>query len=511
MMIHKYDGYGPDGLRRLYKGGGGGSAKYDNLEELYKEQTESARLLREQAEANLPGAVKSYVDETKQVLDPGYAETQAARAATDMGTANAQERAATTRNLMSMGVNPNDSRFAGSLRTTELNNAARLAAGKNAARQQADNYQLNVAKDAVGTFTGQSNQAATQMGNAASGLGSVYNAQANQQANSAAMTQNAIGSAVGAGIAGYSIYNQPTTKKDGGRIKLPAGMKKVECHAMGGGVGSNQGFFQMQSIAPPPVAQAPQQGGSPVGSALGTANMIRGLYNAGAKKGGEAAAKKGAEAAAQKAGEVAATKAGEQAGVIAADTATAGAADAAASTAAEAAAASAATDAAAAAAATEAGTAAATTAAAEAGTAAAGSGLMAGLGTAGAAVGAAMPWVGAAMVAGSLLDLWNAGGEVGTQNEGMSEDEAAARFAKADQNGTIQDIRHGGKVPGEWKGNTDNVPALLTEDEHVINAEAAAMIGHDKLEQLNKQGLALRKKGYTPGRIKAAGGIRRAA
>lgn len=123
MMIHKYDGYGPDGLRRLYKGGGGGSAKYDNLEELYKEQTESARLLREQAEANLPGAVNSYVDETKQVLDPGYAETQAARAATDMGTANAQERAATTRNLMSMGVNPNDSRFAGSLRTTELNNA----------------------------------------------------------------------------------------------------------------------------------------------------------------------------------------------------------------------------------------------------------------------------------------------------------------------------------------------------------------------------------------------------
>ena len=142
---------------------------------------------------------------------------------------------------------------------------------------------------------------------------------------------------------------------------------------------------------------------------------------------------------------------------------------------------------------------------------AAGSGLMAGLGTAGAAVGAAMPWVGAAMVAGSLLDLWNAGGEVGTQNEGMSEDEAADRFAKADQNGTIQDIRHGGKVPGEWKGNTDNVPALLTEDEHVINAEAAAMVGHDKLEQLNKQGLALRKKGYTPGRIKAAGGIRRAA
>jgi len=297
-------------------------------------------------------------------------------------------------------------------------------------------------------------------------------------------------------------------------------MKKVECHTMGGGVGSNQGFFQMQSIAPPPVAQAPQQGGSPVASAIGTANTIKGLYNAGAKKAGDAAVKKGGEVVAEKAGEVAATKAGEQAGAIVADTATAGATETAGATAAtgatEAAASTAAAETATAAAAeTAAATAAAETAAgaaaAETGAAAAGSGLMAGLGTAGAAVGAAMPWVGAAMVAGSLLDLWNAGGEVGTQNEGMSEAEAAARFAKADQNGTIQDIRKGGKVPGEWKGNTDNVPALLTEDEHVINAEAAAMVGHDKLEQLNKQGLALRKQGYTPGRIKAAGGIRRAA
>ena len=503
MIRTKFDGYALDGTRRLYKGGGGGAQNYANLDALYKEQTDSARLLREQAEANLPSAVNSYVAEANEVLDPGYVEKKAGMAAADMASANAQQSAATERSLTSMGVNPNDARFASSTKATEVANAARMAAGKNVARNEANNYQLNVAKDKVGTFTGQSNNAATQMGNAASGLGSLATSQSNNQLAQQQASSNNISNAVGAGIAAYGIYNQ---KKDGGRIKLPAGMKKVECHAMGGGVGSNQGFFQMQSIAPPPVAQAPQQGGSPVGSALGTANMIRGLYNAGAKKGGEAAAKKGAEAAAQKAGEVAATKAGEQAGAIAADTATAGAAAAAKS--ATTAAATEATTAAATTAATDAAVTAAVPAVAET---AAGSGLMAGLGTAGAAVGAAMPWVGAAMVAGSLLDLWNAGGEVGTQNEGMSEDEAAARFAKADQNGTIQDIRHGGKVPGEWKGNTDNVPALLTEDEHVINAEAAAMIGHDKLEQLNKQGLALRKKGYTPGRIKAAGGIRRAA
>ena len=485
MMIHKYDGYGPDGLRRLYKGGGGGSAKYDNLEELYKEQTESARLLREQAEANLPGAVKSYVDETKQVLDPGYAETQAARAATDMGTANAQERAATTRNLMSMGVNPNDSRFAGSLRTTELNNAARLAAGKNAARQQADNYQLNVAKDAVGTFTGQSNQAATQMGNAASGLGSVYNAQANQQANSAAMTQNAIGSAVGAGIAGYGIYNQ---KKDGGRICLPRGLR-VERHMMGGGAGSqNQGFFQMQAIAPPPpTAQAPK--GDPVGAAIGTANQINGLYKAGSKLAGKSAT----DAGAQKAGEVAAQKAGE----AVAEKAVEAGAQKAVETAATDAATTAVTDAA-----TTAVTDAATTAATDAAVSGGASALAGGAGAALGAASAALPWVGAAYGVGKLLELWNSGGQVGTQ---MSDEEAAAKYSEAWNSGDVQDIRRGGKVPGEWQGNTDNVPALLTEDEHVVNAEAAAMIGHDKLEALNKQGLAMRAKGYTPGRIRAAG------
>ena len=520
-MIHtKFDGYTPDGTRRLYKGGGGGTQNYANLDALYKEQTDSARLLREQAEANLPSAVNSYVAETNEVLAPGYVEKKAGMAAADMASANAQQSAATERSLTSMGVNPNDARFAGSTKATEVANAARMAAGKNVARNEANNYQLNVAKDKVGTFTGQSNNAATQMGNAASGLGSLATSQSNNQLAQQQAQSNNIGNAVGAGIAAYGIYNQPTTKKDGGRIKLPAGMKKVECHTMGGGVGSNQGFFQMQSIAPPPVAQAPQQGGSPVASAIGTANTIKGLYNAGAKKAGDAAVKKGGEVVAEKAGEVAATQTGQQAGAIAADTATAGATETAGATAAtgatEAAASTAAGETATAAAAeTAAATAAAETAAgaaaAETGAAAAGSGLMAGLGTAGAAVGAAMPWVGAAMVAGSLLDLWNAGGEVGTQNEGMSEAEAAARFAKADQNGTIQDIRKGGKVPGEWKGNTDNVPALLTEDEHVINAEAAAMIGHDKLEQLNKQGLALRKKGYTPGRIKAAGGIRRAA
>jgi len=230
----------------------------------------------------------------------------------------------------------------------------------------------------------------------------------------------------------------------------------VECHAMGGGVGSNQGFFQMQSIAPPPpTAQAPK--GDPVGAAIGTANQINGLYKAGAKLAGKSAT----DAGAQKAGEVAAQKAGE---AVAEKAVEAGA---------QKAVETAATDA-----------------------------LAGGAGAALGAASAALPWVGAAYGIGKLLEIWNSGGQVGTQ---MSDEEAAAKYSEAWNSGDVQDIRQGGKVPGEWQGNTDNVPALLTEDEHVVNAEAAAMIGHDKLEELNKQGLAMRAKNYTPGRIRAAG------
>ena len=216
-MIHlignKHSGYGPDNRRLYFKGGGGGQVKYENLEKLYEEQAASAGLLRGIAQQNLPGATQAYVDSVQAVTSPGYAERQAGMAGTDMASANAMERDATQRNLMSMGVNPNDARFAGSLRSTEMNNAARLAAGKNVARNQAQQYQLNVAKDAVGTFTGQSNNAATQMGNAASGLGSIYTSQANQKMAQDQAQSQAVGNVANAGLTAYAMF-----ASDGGKV-----------------------------------------------------------------------------------------------------------------------------------------------------------------------------------------------------------------------------------------------------------------------------------------------------
>lgn len=522
MRIHtKFNGY--EAGRRLYfkGGGGGGQVKYDNLETLYAEQANSARLLRSIAEQNLPGATQAYVGEVQNVLAPDYAERQAVRAAADMGGANAMERAATERNLASMGVNPNDPRFAGSMRSTQLNNAARMAAGKNIARNEADQFQLNVAKDAVGTFTGQSNNAATQMGNAASGLGSVYASQANQKMAQDQQQSASIGNAVAGGLMAYSMF------KDGGKV-CGAGMKKVERHMLGGSAGSqqgNSGFFQMQSIAPPPVAAAPQQQQS--GINMNDVMMARKIAK-------DRAAEKAADAAGSAfAKDVAAKSAGaaaEGAGLIG-DAAVAGGSSSVGAGLSSMAGAEAAGGLASAtngalmstgidAAATGAlsGSITSGAAATGAGTLAGGASTLAGgAGTAGAAaagggamatIGAALPWVGAAYAVGSLLDWWNEGGAVGTQNAGMSEEEAMRRFSQAFNGGDVEDMRDGRKVPGEWAGNTDNVPAMLTEQEFVLNAEATALADEKALESLNAKGLALREAGYTPNDIKRGVGLR---
>lgn len=508
-MIHlignKHSGHGPDGRRLYFKGGGGGQVKYDNLERLYDEQAASARLLRGIAEQNLPGATQAYVGNVQSVLAPGYANRQANMAGADMAGANAMERAATERNLTSMGVNPNDPRFAGALRSTQVNNAARMAAGKNVTRNQAEQYQLNVAKDAVGTFTGQSNNAATQMGNAASGLGSVYSSQANQKMAQDQAQANAVGNVANAGLTAYAMF-----AKDGGKVPGLAalGGKTVERHMVGGQAGSqqNQGFFQMQSIAPPPVAQAPQQQGGAISPAT-MANMAKvagknPTIGTAMDRAGSAIAEGAADAYTSVAGTAAQDGIGVQVvdkafAPVAADASVAAAGDAAA-TAAGAGAAEAAGAAAAAEGAAAAGAVGAEAAAGAAAANAAGAGVMS-------TIGAALPWVGAAYAVGSLLDWWNEGGKVGTQNQGMSEQEAMQRFEQAEVTGTLADLRAGGRTPGEWVENRDTVPAMLVSGEQVLNSEASKLLGDKDAEKLNKKGLDLRAKGKTPKQIKTVG------
>lgn len=507
-------------LTRLYKSSGGGGSYYESLERLYDEQAQSARMLRQQAEKYLPGMTDAYAREVNDVLDKGYADRQAEQAGADMAGANAMERAATSRQLASMGVNPADRRYATSMAAQESANAARMAAGQNIARQDAKNMQRAVAQDAVGTFTGQSNQASSQLNSAASGFSRLAEQQSAQAAQQSQNIANVVGGTMALGSAIRSF-------RDGGRIRAEKGGHKqgqsvraslLERHMLGGAAGSQQGFFQMQSIAPPPPSPAAAQAG-PVDLALqgvqsyqGMQKGIEGVKAMYGKLSGETA-KLGADVVAS-----ATTETGAALGSMATETAATEAVSTVAADAAATAAGSAAT--------TAAGTAAGTTAGT---TVTAGSGLMGAMGTAGAAVSTALPWVGAAIAVGSLLDVWKDGGEIRVQQAirqmtpaqrkaAASAYEAAAReagdpavaaqyraFASClggarGGNRTI-DYRSGDEVEGPGGHTDDLVPALLSDGEHVINAEAAALIGHRQLERLNQQGLALRARGLTPEQI----------
>lgn len=291
-----FEPYAPGRMRLHGGGGGGGSAKnYKNLEKLYGEQAESARLLREQAEKHLPGAVENYAGQVERITSPEYATEQAGMAAADMASANAMEREATNRELASMGVNPNDARFAGAMRSAETNNAARMAAGQNMARNDAKRLQLAVAQDAVGTFTGQSNNAASQAGSATAGLANLYTNKAQQKQNEQAMQNQNISNAVSGGMAAWSMY------KDGGKVRgrgFGALVKRpvaheLEQHMLGGAAGQQGGMLSVQPPAPvqmQPVKTQPQ--GPNMGQVVQATKTARGK---GSGTFGERMAAKGAE------------------------------------------------------------------------------------------------------------------------------------------------------------------------------------------------------------------------
>jgi len=118
----------------------------------------------------------------------------------------------------------------------------------------------------------------------------------------------------------------------------------------------------------------------------------------------------------------------------------------------------------------------------------------AGVGAMGAMAGAAaiVPYIGAAIAIGSMLGAFKDGGKV-----------PKAPCPPKPPHPPVQDLRKkGGKVKGRWKENKDTHPALLVPGEHVLNAEASKLVGHDSLEALNREGLRLRAEGKTPKEIR---------
>lgn len=54
------------------------------------------------------------------------------------------------------------------------------------------------------------------------------------------------------------------------------------------------------------------------------------------------------------------------------------------------------------------------------------------------------------------------------------------------------DRRGGGGVKGPGTATSDSIPALLSNGEYVLNAEATKMIGIKTLDRVNREGLKAR-------------------
>lgn len=458
-------------------GGGGGSSYYEEANRLYGVQADTGEWQLGLAKQYVPGLLQSMNADTeisREKQDRMAGEAIASIEQSNKGAVDAFARQAT-----GLGVSANNvgTMLADNQRSVGLQRAA----VRPAITRYAEDQSWARRSDMLNASQGQATTAASNLAAAAGGLGNIGNAIGNQQAQQNAATGQAVGNAV---MGGYGLYQM--MKKDGGYIKAPQRERRFAL----GGLAARMG---VNSAAPPMPAPSPQQsqgpgvgdmigivkngvsaakgGGSPgIGSAIeelgnATGSSELSSFGAGVRLGkGADGAVAAYEGAAADAG--AAALGGEAAGGVATGAEVAGGVAGAA----------------------EAATAA--TVATEVGAAGSAMG-------AGAAIGAALPWVGLAVAAGSALGLFADGGAV------------ECEYIPAD-NTKRKDMTRGGKVKGPGTGTSDSIPARLSDGEYVLNAETVKMVGVPALEKLNNAGLEKRYGGeqkFSGGGLAAISGL----
>lgn len=488
----KFNGYSPDGVRIYRKGGGGGSVKYDELENLYRVQTEQARSLMDQANQNVYPAYNELLTEARGTGSQANQEAAAGRAAADVAAAQGGAKKQLEQQLTSMGVNPNDQKYVNTMAAMDLDAAAQGATAQTGARERTRDLGFAKMTDTVNAGMGIGSNAVGALNSAAGTAGNLASLQQQASASSAQAAGNI--AALGTRLLGF---------KDGGHVKKGCGLK-LKGYANGGRVQGTGIMGAMANIKPPaPPVAAPQRqagGGSPlVGtSGAGTANFTRlgsnieGVGKLVGKVAPEAGNSIQSFGAGLRLGDAAqpaieaykgAAAAGEAATANAANAAATAneigmAADLAAGTEAAAGTAAAAGEAAGAAAAAGEAAGMAAAGAEAAGATASAMGAGSALAT---TIGTALPWVGGALLIGSALDLFADGGHVEKKAGG-------ARLVDA------VDATAGGAVEGPGGPKDDAVIARLSDGEFVMPVGAVKLYGLKQLEQMRARGLRHEKK-----------------
>lgn len=472
-------------------GGGGGNQYYANLEKLYGAQAAQSERLMGLSEQYTYPMYGRMVDESLNYGSLANKERAASQAKADAESSFGSAMGAYKSDLASMGINPEDPRYAKEMRKLATTAYGGGAAGMTGARERVDQMGFARMQDTTGLLAGVPSNASSALSSTAatgSNLASMYN-QGQQQAG-----QNMAG-AVRGGIDLYGFTrNNPTFfGADGGPVLKLKGGGYVQRLARGGITGA------MESIAPPPpptgtptpsnagtVGQGLMRGremaGTGVeslGKATGSADMT--AFGQGMRLGKEAqpAIDAYSQAAAQVNSILPPT-----AEMAAADLATGGLGG--------------------------------TTGAAAMAEGAGGAVLegVAGSMGAGAALGAAMPWIGGAMLVGSALGLFKDGGVVNQQPYmrggeidgpgGPKDDLIATEIPEGAFVMPIGVVRKLGRKALEKMNEVEDhsatkkkrsmVKVRVSDDEFIIQPDAVDRIGLAKLEKIRQDGLAYENK-----------------
>jgi hypothetical protein len=474
-------------------GGGGGNQYYANLEKLYGAQAAQSERLMGLSEKLTYPMYERMVSESADYGSLANKERAASQSAADSRAAFSSNLTGIQQNLQSMGIDPSDPRYAKEMGKFATASFGQGAAGMTGARERTDQMGFARMQDVTGLLAGVPSNASSALSNTAatgSNLASMYN-QGQQQYG-----QNVAG-AVRGGIDLYGFTrNNPTFfGADGGPVLKLKGGGYVQRLARGGITGA------MEQITPPPPptgspdmsnanAAATGQGlmrgremlgtgVEKVGSMTGNTNMT--AYGQGMRLGKEAqpAVDAYSQAAAQVNSILPPT-----AEMAATDLALGGVG----------------------------GTTGAATLAEGAGAAAL-EGVAGSMG-AGAALGAAMPWIGGAMLVGSALGLFKDGGVVNQQPYmrggeidgpgGPKDDLIATEIPEGAFVMPIGVVRKLGRKALEKMNEVEDhsatkkkrnmVKVRVSDDEFIIQPDAVDRIGLAKLEKIRQDGLAYENK-----------------
>lgn len=164
-------------------------------------------------------AEEQFISEARGFGSQANQEQAAIRAEADAVAAAGGAKQRFEQNLASLGVNPNDQKFANTMAGMELQGAAARAGAKTAARDKIRDTGLALEKDVVSLGKGLPSSASSMMSNAASGFGAGANGQIaalNNQANSWGQAATGLGGLTGSIIKSDAFQNWWNTPSGSG-------------------------------------------------------------------------------------------------------------------------------------------------------------------------------------------------------------------------------------------------------------------------------------------------------